>query len=376
MQKMNIAFLDFDDLKNPLLGAGQARATYEVGSRLAAMGHKVTVYCSRYPGYRDRTYHGITYKHIALGSKHLRLNNALYILSIPYYARQIKADVIIESFTAPVSTLLTPLFTNIPVIGLPSMFNAKEFSQKYGLPFHLWESLGSKVYKYFLPYSDVDSAKMKKLNPRIRYQITPQGVDESFFKIPHKKPKHILFLSRFEIHQKGIDLLLRSYAKVAKKIGYPLVLAGHGNDTQKIKELISELGLEDKVSFAGSAYGKKKEKLISEAVFVAFPSRHDEISLWALEALASGMPLVGFDLPECKWITAEASLKAKPFDLDAYAKLLLKATDKKVNDKMRKEARILAKHYSWDKVAGMFDDFIVKVVRYEKNKNLSMAMAK
>jgi glycosyltransferase involved in cell wall biosynthesis len=245
------------------------------------------------------------------------------------------------------------------------MFNAKEFTQKYGLPFHLWERFGSKFYKYFLPYSDVDSAKMKKLNPSITYQITPQGVDESFFKIKHKTPKHILFLSRLEMHQKGIDLLLRAYAKVAKKVGYPLVLAGHGNDTEKIKALITELGLEDKVSFAGSAYGKKKEQLISEAIFVAFPSRHDEISLWALEALASGMPLVGFDLPECKWISDEVSLKAKPFDLDAYAKVLVKATDKKFNAQMRKNARALAKQYSWDKVAGMFDSFIEQVLEKE-----------
>ena len=375
MNKKHIAFLDFDDLKNPLLGAGQARATYEVGSRLAAMGHKVTVYCSRYPGYKDRTEKGITYKHIAVGSKYVRLNNALYILSIPFYTRQIKADVIIESFTAPVSTLMTPLFTAIPVIGLPSMFNAREFTKKYGIPFHLWEQFGSRFYNYFLPYSDIDSAKMKKLNPSITYQITPQGVDESFFKIKHKTPKHILFLSRFEIHQKGIDLLLKSYAKVADKIGYPLVLAGHGNDTDKIKALIAELGLKDRVSFAGSAYGKKKEQLISEAVYIAFPSRHDEISLWALEALASGMPLVGFDLPECKWISDNASLKAKPFDVDAYAKLLVKATDQKLNTKMRKEARLLAKQYSWDKVAGMFDSFIEKVLETEKSKEMLLATA-
>ena len=153
------------------------------------------------------------------------------------------------------------------------------------------------------------------------------------------------------------------------------VLAGHGNDTDKIKALIAELGLKDRVSFAGSAYGKKKEQLISEAVYIAFPSRHDEISLWALEALASGMPLVGFDLPECKWISDNASLKAKPFDVDAYAKLLVKATDQKLNTKMRKEARLLAKQYSWDKVAGMFDSFIEKVLETEKSKEMLLATA-
>ena len=49
-KKLHIAFLDFDDLRNPLLSGGQARATYEVAYRLVKLGHKVTIICGRYPG--------------------------------------------------------------------------------------------------------------------------------------------------------------------------------------------------------------------------------------------------------------------------------------------------------------------------------------
>ncbi len=367
-QKIKVSYFDFDDLKNPLLGAGQARATYEVGRRLHKLGYDISVYCSRYPGYQDRVEDGITYKHIAVGSKFIRLNNLFYILMLPFYVRKVKADVIIESFVAPVSTIGTPRFTSTPIIGLPSMFNAKEFSKKYHLPFHLIEQYGAKFYKYFLPYSDVDSSKMKKLNPSIIYKIVPQGVDESFFNIKHTAPKHILFLSRLDMSQKGIDLLIEAYAKVSSIIGYPLVIAGHGPDEGKIRKLIKDYGLEKKVHMVGSAYGKKKEALLSEAIFVTFPSRHDELSLWALEALASGLPMVGFDLPECRWAPDDFYLKAKPFDLDEYGKLLVKATNKKLNDTMRVKARTFAKQYTWDRVAGMFDAFIKEVLEYEKRK--------
>lgn len=366
-KQLTIAILDFDDIKNPLLGAGQARATYEVAKRLAAVGHKVEVYCSRYPGYQDRTEEGIVYKHIAVGTKHIRVNNLLYILLVPFYVRKIKADVIIESFVAPVSTLCSPLFTKIPVIGLPSMFNAKEFSKKYGgLPFHMIEQWGSRFYKYFLPYSDIDSQKMKALNPSIKYRIVPQGVDESFFTIPHKRPKHILFLSRLDISQKGVDLLIEAYAKIAEKIGYPLVIAGHGPDEGKIKKLINKHRLENKIKMVGSAYGKMKEDLIAEALYVVFPSRHDELSLWALEALASGMPLVAFDLPECRWAITDVCLKASPFDTDQYAELMVKAADPDLNQKMRKNARLFAKEFTWEKVATMFDEFINEVLTHER----------
>ncbi len=353
-----------DSLKNPYWGAGQARATREVSKRLAKK-HKITVYCSKYPGAKDYKEDNISYKHIGLTSSSPILTNLSFLFSIPLVARNVKADIIVENFNAPTSVSFAPLFTKVPVVGLPTMFNAKEFSKKYHLPFDWVEKIGFRFYKYLLPYSETDSSKAKKLNPSIVYKIVPQGVDESFLKIKHKKGKYILFLGRFDIWQKGIDLLLNSYAKVAKKINYPLVLAGHGPDEGKIKDLIKKLKLEDKVSIIGPSYGKKKVQLIQEALFVAFPSRHDEMSLWTLEALASGLPLVAFDLPESRWMDGRVSLKAKQFSLTDFGKKMLEATEKKINKAMRKEARIFAKSFSWEKVAAEYDSFFKYVIQKE-----------
>lgn len=369
-KKLNIVFLDFDDIRNPLLGAGQARATVEVGKLLVEKGHSVTVLCSRYPGSKDRIENGIKYKHISIGTKNIRLNNFLYIASISLAVSKIKnTDVIIECFTAPISTLFSPLFTKIPVIGLPSMFNAEEFSKKYHLPLHWIEKFGMKFYKYLLPYSNVDSTKARKLNPNIIYKIVPQGVGKEYFAIKQKKPKYILFLGRFDIAQKGIDLLLQAYAKVSDRIKYPLVIAGHGPDENKIINLIIKLGIKNKVKMVGPAYGEKKSKLMSESLFVAFPSRHDEMCLWALEALAGGLPLVGFDIPESKWLSEKISFKSKPFDTNSYAKILLKATNPKIITPMRKNARIVTKKYTWEKVANEFEDFIKTVLKKEGKSN-------
>lgn len=357
-----------DNLRNPFWAAGQARATREVGKRLA-LKHDVTVYSSKYPNYQDYEEDGIRYIHIGLGTKSPKLNNLAFIFSIPFLVAKMKADIIIENFNAPFSVSLSPLFTKIPIIGLPTMFAAEEFSKKYHLPFHWVEKFGMRFYKYMLPYSATDSAKAKELNPEIIYKIVPPGVGEEFFTIKHKKPKHILFLGRFDIWQKGIDMLIEAYVKVKDQIKYPLVIAGHGPDEKKIRFLIKELKLEKLVKIVGPAYGEKKQKLISEALFVAFPSRHDEYSVWSLEALASGMPLICFDLPESKWMTNKISLKAKPFDIDQYSQLLLKATDAKVISEMRKEARQFAKKYPWGKVVGGFEEFFKEVLENEKVKN-------
>lgn len=366
-KKLSIVILDLDDIKNSLLNGGQARATYEVGKRLVGLGHKVTVLCSKYPGYQNRTENGIEYRHIGVGVNNIKINNALFIITAPFYVKKIKnADVIIECFTAPVSTLFSPLFTKTPVIALPSMFNAMEFTKKYNIPFHWIERLGMKFYKYVMPYSEIDAAKAVHLNKNITYKIISQGVDVAYLEIKQKPPKHILFLGRFDIAQKGIDLLLQAYKEVEKQIKYPLILAGHGPDENKIRKIIKDLELERKVTIVGSAYGEKKFNLMSEALFVAFPSRHDEMCLWALEALASGLPLIGFDLPESKWMNNEISLKAKSFDIDEYSKNLLKGTNPYVINRMRIASRKFANKYSWEKVTYEFEKFIKMVVEKER----------
>ena len=365
--KVNI--LDFDDIRNPLLNAGQARSTYEVAKRLVKRGVGVTVVSSKYPGYTDRIENGIKYNHIGITTNNIKLNNIIYILSLPFAVMRIKCDLIVECMTPPISTLLTPLFTKIPVVLLPSMFNAEEFSKKYHLPFHLIEKAGMKLYRHMMPYSDTDFAKARKMNPKIHGRKIAQGVAREYFKIAHKKPKHILFLGRLDMAQKGIDLLLESYAKVKNQIGYPLVIAGHGPDESKINRLINELGLNDQVKLIGPVYNSIKNMLISESLFVAFPSRHDEMSLWSLEALASGMPLAIFDLPEFSWAENKIVFKAKAYSTDSYAKILIKTGRAANNPDLRKACRNFAKKYSWEDVAREYKTYFTDILKEKRIHN-------
>ncbi len=370
--RKTIAVIDMDDLRSSHWGSGQARATREVFKRLTDT-YDITIYSSKYPGYKDYTEDGLKYVHIGIDHPNPQFTNIWFLANIPFFVRTIKnADLIVENFNAPTSVSFAPAFTRIPVVGIPTMFNASEFAKKYHIPFHWVEQWGIKYYKYMTAYSDIDSAKIEKLNPHIEYRIIPQGVGEEFFAIPHHKPKHILFLGRLDIWQKGVDLLLQSYAKVAERIGYPLVIAGHGSDEKKLKELASKLGIQDTVSFTGGAYGDMKTKLISEALFVAFPSRHDELSLWALEALASGMPIVSFDLPEGRWMSDDVALKAPAFDIEAYAAQMLQATDPETNSNMRIAARNFARAYTWDRVVAQYRDFFEYIINKEHKPSYSV----
>ncbi len=366
--KLQIVFLDFDDIRNPLLGAGQASATYQIAKRLVKKGHKVTVLSSRFPGSKDRTQDGIRYTHIGLGTNNIKVNNAAYILSVPLAVSKVKADIVVECFTAPISTLLSPLFTKIPVVIVPASFEAERFSKLYHLPFHLIEKYGARIYKYHLPLSEFTDEKMKKLNKNIIAKIVPEGVSEEFFAIKKKKAKHILFLGRFDMGQKGIDLLLQAYKKAAKTLSYPLVIAGHGPDEQKIKALITKLGLDEQVAMVGSAYGEVKERLLSESIAVALPSRHETFSCFGLEALASGLPLLVFRIPGLSWLNDACAVQAKPFSVEQYAKALRTVESAGKMRLMSKNARLHAGNFTWDSVVAEYESFFYEILAREDSQ--------
>lgn len=363
----HIVILDFDDINNPLLGGGQARATVEVGKRLAEMGHRITVITSTYPGCHDRYEQGMHYKHIGLGTNNIRINNFLYIFALPFALRNVQADIVLECFTAPISTLFSPLWTKIPVIAIPSTFDATRFSQFYHLPFDVIEKFGVRFYKYFLPFSSAIDRQMKKLNPEIISKIVPEGVDKKYLSIKKQDGEYILYLGRLELFQKGIDLLLHAYKLIEKDIHFPLVIAGDGPDKKKVIELIKKLDLEEKVTLVGPKYGTDQYKVLSKALFYALPSRAETFSLSTLEALAAGLPIVAFDIPGISWTDKTVALKAKQNDIEAYAKLLKRAADKKLTTIMGEKARKFASKFTWDHVAREYDKFIRFVINKEKS---------
>jgi len=362
-RRLSIVILDFDDVANPLLGAGQAKATYELAKRLVKRGHKVEVISSRYPGYKDRMEQGIRYRHIGISSGNIRLNNLIYILAVPWQVMKVRADVVVECFTAPISTLLSPLFTKLPVVVIPSSFEADRFAKRYHLPVNLIEKWGIRFYRYALPYSKAIEGKFLRLNPKMVCKIVPEGVDVNAFKMKPGRAKHILFLGRMDMDQKGLDLLLKAYKKIAGKCKYPLVMVGFGPDEDRVKELVEKLKLTNKVSLVGPSYGEDKLKLMRESRVIVLPSRDETFSCFALEALASGHTLATFDIPGLSWLDDDqVVVKAKPYSVNEYAKkLLMLVKDPRLAAK-NKRAREFAKKFSWEKMTRDYETFFYKVV--------------
>lgn len=370
-KNLNIAFLDFDDLKNPLLSGGQARATYEVARRLVKLGHRVTIVCSKYPFSKDQKLEGISYVHVGLGTPNIKVNNVAFFFALPIAVKKLSADVIVECFTAPISTCFSPVFTKTPVIGMPTMFEAQEFSKKYHLPFYLLEKLGAGYYKYFLAYSELNKIKMEKLNPKIYTRIIPNGVSEEAFSQKVREGNYAFFIGRIDIVQKGLDLLTSALQKIHKNLGIKVVIAGNGpkEEEKKLELLIKNKKLENIVSFVGRVDGKKKTSLIANSMFGIYPSRFEDFPLVPLEFSSHKKPLVSFDIKGLAWVPESVSIKAKPFDVDSLAKAItLMVTDSKLRSKLINNARPFARRYGWNNIAKEYEKFFLDVIKMERQR--------
>src|SRR5262249_41558122 len=94
-------------------------------------------------------------------------------------------------------------------------------------------------------------------------------------------------------HEKGFDLLLCAFAKVAPAHhGVDLIIAGDGEEQMALRQLGSQLGLNGRVKFHGRATPEETVRLLNGAQLVVVPSRSETFGIVALEALAAGRPLL------------------------------------------------------------------------------------
>ena len=106
--------------------------------------------------------------------------------------------------------------------------------------------------------------------------------------------KRIVFIGRIDFWQKRPDLLVQAFSIVHKKYPeYLLDICGSGSELDRLRDIIKQLNLVNKVIIHG-AVNNVKEFLLQDEVFV-LTSDFEGIPNALLEAMAIGMPVVSTD---------------------------------------------------------------------------------
>lgn len=113
-----------------------------------------------------------------------------------------------------------------------------------------------------------------------------------------KKVYEAIYLGRL-IPSKGIKDIVDVWSRVVKKQSKAkLLLVGDGDDEyiNKIKQNIVLKSLENNIIIYGCAYGDKKIELLKKSKLFLFLSHMESYGIVVNEAIASGLPIITYDL--------------------------------------------------------------------------------
>lgn len=131
----------------------------------------------------------------------------------------------------------------------------------------------------------------------------------------------ILMVGAFR-KEKNQAALVRALGLLPKE--YKLVLAGDGPELEKVKNLTSTLGLFSRVVFHGAI--RDVERLMKAVDVYVLPSLFEGFGLSAVEAAATGLPIVYSDVPGLANIFRDSGIPVDAKNSKSIAEGILKAT--------------------------------------------------
>ncbi len=201
--------------------------------------------------------------------------------------------------------------------------------------------------------------------PFEKINVVPNGVNLNNFNNVYRdydyrrrfamdNEKIILFMGRL-VYEKGIQHLISAMPKILEHYhDTKLVIAGKGGMLDELKAQANNLGISQKVYFAGYLNSKDVKKMYRCADVSVFPSTYEPFGIVALEAMLAGVPVVVSDIGGLNEIvehgvTGMKSYAGNPNSLaDSILNLLF---DHKLCDQVVKNAKAKVKaEYNWSKI--------------------------
>lgn len=201
--------------------------------------------------------------------------------------------------------------------------------------------------------------------------IAPNGITlPAEIKAIDNKEKTVgVFIGRYSIWQKGLDLLVEAIAlkkQVLKSANIVFELYGPNERTgagSEIEQLVNKFAVEDIVRVNGPVFDNDKKNVLLGADFFVHTSRFEGMPMSVLEALSYGVPC---------FVTQGSNLRESVDEYDAgwgvddsvesiAAGLDVLISEKLMIKKKSKNALLLAEKYSWNNIARESHEYLAKI---------------
>jgi len=121
------------------------------------------------------------------------------------------------------------------------------------------------------------------------------------------RPISLIYFGRF-VPYKGLDLMIRAVWRARVASGHPFVLdlVGAGDELPRLRACVDELGAGDAVRFSAPLpYGPELFAKIGQADLMLATPRTEDTPRSAFDAMASGLPILGFDIDYYRSLSRE-----------------------------------------------------------------------
>jgi len=356
---MKILWLAHRDPMNPKAG-GAERTIYEVCTRLAEKGHEITLLAGGWKGCRAREdLDGIA---IFRYGKNLGPH-----LALPIFLLKNKFDIVVNDLGHAVPWIISAIIGKNNIV----FFRHLHARSLPGQVSPLLAKFITSIEKcYFLIYrntpfvteSSTSNADLKNLGiQEVRIHLIPPGVNSDLFKPTEKTalPTLVYFggMRKYKRPEESVYLL----KNLIDKMDVKLVIVGTGPRLASVEYLVKKLELQDSVTFTGRLGEKELASIVASSWLNIHASVTEGWGYSILEASSSGTPTVAYDVPGVADSIENGinGLKVKDGDRSALTDAALEILQNP--QRWWSSSMEVAKKYSWDKTAEMWDDLINKI---------------
>jgi glycosyltransferase involved in cell wall biosynthesis len=188
--------------------------------------------------------------------------------------------------------------------------------------------------------------------------VAPNGLAIPDFETEAVRSDWLLWIGRFDIEIKGIDLLLQALASLPPSVRPRARL--HGPDwrggKQQTRQLVQELGLSDYVTIGPPLYGPDKWAALRGCRLFIFASRWEGQGLMALEAAAAAAPLVVTNTTSLgrQMAAAQAAILVEPTPGSIAAGILRGCSSSDTRELGVRASRLVSEKFAWPAVADSY----------------------
>ncbi len=186
------------------------------------------------------------------------------------------------------------------------------------------------------------------------------GPDGEKAQLPWKDKKVLLFVGNL-VQRKNPDVLIRALAQLGEE--YAVIFIGTGDQQERLQVLAQDLGVVDRVLFAGYIPNHQLPTYFRASDVFVLPSKDEGFPKVVLEALACGVPVVASGFDPGEELRGEIKIMQ-----EAATDQVVQRVVQVVNSGTVVDVQMIRERYSWEARARELQEAI-KIMRDEKEKS-------